>query len=171
MKKINLPMPKFYDDLIVGEQVYLTGYIYTARDAAHSKLFEMISSGEKLPIELNGACIYYAGPTPAKPGRAVGSCGPTTSKRMDKYAPAFYDLGVNCVIGKGPVSTEVKEAIIRNGAVYFAAVGGVGALLSRCMKSCEVVALNELLSEAIHKIYVEDMPVFVAITKKGNIFN
>jgi len=166
--KIDLPITE--NNLIVGEQVYLTGYIYTARDAAHAKLFDMLSIGEELPINLNGACIYYAGPTPAKPGRAVGSCGPTTSKRMDKYAPAFYDLGVSCVIGKGPVSKETEEAIIRNGAVYFVAVGGVGALLSRCMKSCEVVALDELLSEAIHKIYVEDMPVFVAITPKGSIF-
>ncbi len=172
MKRLTLPLPAFCSDITCGETVYLTGEILTARDAAHRVLYDMMKRGEQLPVDLQSATIYYAGPSPARPGQVIGSCGPTTSKRMNAFAPTFYERGVRCVIGKGPVSDETIQAIVANGATYFCAIGGVGALLAACVKQCSVVALPELLSEAVHKLYVEDMPVIAAITPNGdNIFN
>ncbi|MDO5560162.1 MAG: Fe-S-containing hydro-lyase [Oscillospiraceae bacterium] len=147
--------------LKIGDKVLLTGYVYTSRDAAHKRINEMLDKGEKLPYELEGAVIYYAGPTPAKPGQAIGSCGPTTSGRMDKFAPRFLDLGLAAMIGKGERNQEVREAIVRNKAVYFCAVGGAGALASKCIKSCEVIAFEDLGCESVKRLYFEDFPVVV----------
>jgi fumarate hydratase subunit beta len=154
--------------LRAGDYVYLSGIIYTARDAAHKRMYESLQKGETLPIELTDTMIYYMGPSPAREGRPIGSAGPTTSSRMDKYAPLLLDLGSGGMIGKGKRSQEVKEALVRNGAVYFAAVGGAGALLSRSILSSEVVAYGDLGTEAIRKLEVKDFPVIVVIDSKGN---
>lgn len=168
MKRLNLPLKKEeIEGLKAGDAVLLSGKIYTARDAAHKRLCEAIAAGEGLPLELKGACIYYAGPCPTPPGFAVGSCGPTTSKRMDAYAPTLYERGVQCVIGKGQVAPEVKKSIVRNGRVYFCATGGAGALIAQSVKRCKVVAYEELLAEAIHEFWVEDFPAVVAIDAAG----
>lgn len=151
-----------------GDRILLSGTIYTARDAAHKKLFEILDNGGNLPFELKGAVIYYAGPTPAKPGKAVGACGPTTSSRMDKFAPRLYDLGVYATIGKGERSQNVVDSIIRNKAVYFCAVGGAGALISKSIISAEEIAFCELGCESIKKLRVVDLPLIVAIDKNGN---
>lgn len=153
--------------LRAGDYVYLTGTIYTARDAAHKRMQETLHAGEALPISMDGNVIYYMGPSPARAGRPIGSAGPTTASRMDKYAPELLDLGLRGMIGKGRRSDAVKEAIVRNGAVYFAAVGGAGALLSKCIKTSEVVAYDDLGTEAIRKLYVEDFPVIVVIDSLG----
>lgn len=153
--------------LRVGDYVYLSGTIYTARDAAHKRMYEALEQGEKLPIEMNNNVIYYMGPSPAREGRAIGSAGPTTSSRMDKYAPSLLDLGLKGMIGKGKRSQTVKDAIVRNGAVYFAAVGGAGALLSRSIITSEVVAYDDLGTEAMRKLTVKDFPVIVVIDSKG----
>lgn len=153
--------------LRVGDYVYLSGTIYTARDAAHKRMYEALEQGEKLPIEMNNNVIYYMGPSPAREGRAIGSAGPTTSSRMDKYAPSLLDLGLKGMIGKGKRSQTVKDAIVRNGAVYFAAVGGAGALLSRSIITSEVVAHDDLGTEAIRKLTVKDFPVIVVIDSNG----
>ena len=159
------------EDLAVGEEILLSGTIYTARDAVHKKLVQMLDNNEKLPVELDGAAIYYAGPTPGKDGRAVGSCGPTTSSRMDPYTPRFLDLGVKCMIGKGERSQEVSESIVKNKAVYLCALGGAGALASKAIKECEVVAFEELGCESLKKMVIEYFPLIVAINCKGdNIF-
>lgn len=155
-------------ELCAGDYVYLTGTIYTARDAAHKRMQEALEAGEALPMELKNNVIYYMGPSPAREGRAIGSAGPTTASRMDKYTPALLDLGLKGMIGKGKRSQEVMEAIVRNGAVYFAAVGGAGALLSRSVTSSEVVAFDDLGTEAIRRLEVNNFPVIVVIDSRGN---
>ncbi|MCR5654676.1 MAG: Fe-S-containing hydro-lyase [Lachnospiraceae bacterium] len=155
------------DSLQAGDYVYLTGTIYTARDAAHKRMYEALENGEKLPFDVSGNIIYYMGPSPAREGRPIGSAGPTTASRMDKYAPKLLDLGLRGMIGKGKRTKEVHEAIVRNHAVYFAAVGGAGALLSKTIKSSEVIAYDDLGTEAIRKLQVEDFPVIVVIDKDG----
>jgi fumarate hydratase subunit beta len=154
--------------LRAGDYVYLTGTIYTARDAAHKRMYEALEKGESLPMPIKGSIIYYMGPSPAREGRPIGSAGPTTASRMDKYAPALLDLGLIGMIGKGKRSEAVREAIVRNGAVYFAAVGGAGALLSKSIKESEVIAYDDLGTEAIRKLEVENFPVIVVIDSTGN---
>ena len=151
-----------------GDYVYLTGTIYTARDAAHKRMYEALEKGEPLPMEMKDNVIYYMGPSPARQGRPIGSAGPTTASRMDKYAPSLLDLGLKGMVGKGKRSQAVKDAIVRNGAVYFAAVGGAGALLSKSILSSEVIAYDDLGTEAIRKLEVKDFPVIVVIDSLGN---
>ena len=153
--------------LQAGDYVYITGTIYTARDAAHLRMDQTLDRGEKLPIEMEGNVIYYMGPTPAREGRPIGSAGPTTASRMDKYAPRLLDLGLTGMIGKGKRTKEVTDAIVRNGAVFFAAVGGAGALLSKCIKKAEVIAYDDLGTEAIRRLEVENFPVIVVIDSQG----
>lgn len=155
-------------DLKAGDYVYITGTIYTARDAAHKRMYEALEAKEQLPIAMQDNVIYYMGPSPAREGRPIGSAGPTTASRMDKYAPALMDLGLKGMIGKGKRSQAVKDAIVRNKAVYFAAIGGAGALLSQRIKKSEVVAYDDLGTEAIRKLEVEDFPVIVVIDSEGN---
>ncbi len=147
--------------LKAGDQVLLTGVVYTARDAAHKRLIALIKEGKDLPIDLRGQVIYYVGPAPAKPGDPIGSAGPTTSMRMDPYAPTLMEHGMKGMIGKGMRSKEVRDAMVRRRAVYFAAVGGAAALVAKRIKSAEVVAYEDLGPEAIRKLYVEDLPLFV----------
>ncbi len=156
------------ESLRAGDYVYITGIIYTARDAAHKRMYEALEKGETLPMDMKNNLIYYMGPSPAREGRPIGSAGPTTSSRMDKYAPALLDLGLVGMIGKGKRSEAVKDAIVRNNAVYFAAVGGAGALLSQSIKSSEVIAYDDLGTEAIRKLEVQDFPVIVVIDCQGN---
>ena len=156
-----------YTSLSVGDSILLTGRIYTARDAAHKKLFELLDRGEELPFEISGASIYYAGPTPAKDGMAVGSCGPTTSGRMDRFAPRLLDLGLSAMIGKGKRSKEVIDAIVRNGACYLCATGGAGALIAKCVKSAKEIAFPELGCESIKELWVDNLPLFVGIDHSG----
>lgn len=153
--------------LRAGDYVYITGTIYTARDAAHKRMFEALEKGGKLPIDLNNNIIYYMGPSPAREGRPIGSAGPTTSSRMDKYTPSLLDLGLKGMIGKGKRNEAVKEAIVRNGAVYFAAVGGAGALLSKRILKSEIIAYDDLGTEAVRKLEVENFPVIVVIDSDG----
>lgn len=168
-KKIQVPLLKEdIDELRAGDYVYLTGTIYTARDAAHKRMYDSMKKGEELPIELNGNVLYYLGPSPAREGQVIGSAGPTTSSRMDKYTPDMLDAGLKGMVGKGKRSKEVIEAMKRNGAVYFAAVGGAGALLAQCIKEAEVVAYDDLGTEAIRCLHIEDLPVIVVIDKEGN---
>ncbi len=168
-KYINVPLcQEDASSLHAGDYVYLTGTIYTARDAAHKRMYETLEAGNDLPISIENNVIYYMGPSPAREGRAIGSAGPTTSSRMDKYAPSLMDLGLKGMIGKGKRSREVTEAIIRNKAVYFAAVGGAGALLSRSITSSEVIAYDDLGTEAIRKLTVKNFPVIVVIDTEGN---
>ncbi len=155
-------------NLQAGDYVYITGTIYTARDAAHKRLAEALRASEKLPLEMDHNIIYYMGPSPARKGRVIGSAGPTTSSRMDKYAPDLLDLGLKGMIGKGKRSKEVIDAMVRNKAVYFAAIGGAGALLSKRILSSEVIAYEDLGTEAIHRLEVENFPVIVVIDSKGN---
>lgn len=155
-------------ELKVGDYVYISGTIYTARDAAHKRMFEALQNGEALPIEMENNIIYYMGPSPARDGRPIGSAGPTTSSRMDKYTPSLLDLGLVGMIGKGKRSPEVKDALVRNGAVYFAAVGGAGALLSKAITASEVVAYDDLGTEAIRKLTVQDFPAIVVMDCEGN---
>lgn len=155
-------------ELRAGDYVFITGTIYTARDAAHKRMKEALEAGESLPFDVNGNVIYYMGPSPAREGRPIGSAGPTTASRMDRYAPELLDLGLKCMIGKGKRTQEVKDAIVRNGAVYFAAVGGAGALLSQRIKSSEVIAYEDLGTEAVRKLEVENFPVIVVIDSQGN---
>lgn len=154
--------------LSAGDYVYITGTIYTARDAAHKRMDEALKNSEALPLDLENNIIYYLGPSPAREGRPIGSAGPTTASRMDKYTPALLDLGLRGMIGKGKRSDDVKEAIVRNNAVYFAAVGGAGALLAQSIKSSEVIAYDDLGTEAIRKLEVENFPVIVVIDAEGN---
>lgn len=166
---INAPLSK--EDaakLKSGDYVYITGTIYTARDAAHKRMYEALQDKQSLPMDMKNNIIYYMGPSPAREGRPIGSAGPTTASRMDKYAPDLLDLGLQGMIGKGKRSEAVKDAIIRNGAVYFAAVGGAGALLSKSILSSEVIAYDDLGTEAIRKLEVKDFPVIVVIDKDGN---
>lgn len=155
-------------DLKIGDYVYITGTIYVARDAAHKRMTEALDAGKELPINIKDATIYYMGPSPAREGRPIGSAGPTTATRMDKYAPRLLDLGQKAMIGKGKRSREVIDAIVRNKAVYFAAVGGAGALLSKCIKKSETVCYEDLGAEALLKLYVENFPVIVVIDSEGN---
>lgn len=154
--------------LRVGDYVYLTGTIYTARDAAHKRMYEALEKGEDLPLDIRDNVIYYMGPSPAREGKVIGSAGPTTASRMDKYAPALLDMGLRGMIGKGKRRQTVKEAVMRNGAVYFAAIGGAGALLSRCIIASEVIAYEDLDTEAIRKLEVRDFPVIVVMDAMGN---
>lgn len=151
-----------------GDYVYITGTIYVARDAAHKRMIEALDRGEELPIDIKDSTIYYMGPSPAREGRPIGSAGPTTASRMDKYAPTLLDLGEKAMIGKGKRTKEVVDAIIRNKAVYFAAIGGAGALLSKCITKSEVICYDDLGAEAIRKIEVENFPVIVVIDREGN---
>lgn len=154
--------------LRAGDRVLLTGTVYTARDAAHKRLITALDSGQALPFPLAGAVIYYAGPTPAQQGMAVGSCGPTTSGRMDPFAPRLLDLGLRAMIGKGDRDDAVVEAMVRNGAVYFAAVGGAGALIARCIRQSQVIAFDDLGCESVKRMEVQDLPLTVAIDSRGN---
>ena len=154
--------------LKAGDLVKITGHIYVARDAAHRRIFELIKKGQNLPIELKGQIIFYAGPTPAKPGYTCGSVGPTTSYRMDPYTPPLLDRGLKGMIGKGLRSKEVIESIKKNKAIYFAAVGGTAALIARRVKKSEIIAYEDLGAEAIHKFYVEDFPAIVVVDSAGN---
>ena len=168
MKKLTLPISKTnIKELKAGDSVFLNGEILTARDSAHKRIFALLDGGEKLPFELQGAVIYYAGPCPAKPDRASGSCGPTTSSRMDAFAPRLIDLGLGAIIGKGEMCGEVREAIKRNDCVYFAAIGGAGALYGNCIKKSECIAFDDLLSEAVYKLEVENFPAVVAYDAFG----
>lgn len=169
MTKISLPFPiEERKALRAGQTVFLSGVIYTARDAAHKRLCEMIEKGEPLPIGLLGSAIYYAGPCPTKPGQVIGSCGPTSAIRMDAYAPLLFDCGVAFTIAKGPVSEDVRQAIARNGAAYLCAAGGAGALISKCVRAAETVAFEDLGTESIKKLTVADMPLIVGIDSSGN---
>lgn len=168
-KHIQTPLTEeISKDLKAGDYVYITGTIYTARDAAHKRMQEVLDAGENLPIAMKDNIIYYMGPSPAREGRPIGSAGPTTASRMDKYAPGLLDLGLKGMIGKGKRSQEVLDAIVRNKAVYFAAVGGAGALLSKAIISSEVVAYDDLGTEAIRKLEVVDFPVIVVADAEGN---
>ena len=163
MKKITLPLTKQdITALKVGDCVLISGTVLTARDNAHKKIFELLDKNKKLPIEIKDSVIYYAGPCPAKPEMASGSCGPTTSSRMNSYAPRLLDLGLGAIIGKGEMSEEVRSAIKRNKSVYFSAIGGAGALYSNCIKRSECIAFADLLSEAIYKLEVVDFPAVIA---------
>lgn len=167
-KHINVPFASSIStSLKAGDYVYLTGTIYTARDAAHKRMYEALKKGEELPFDVKNNTIYYMGPSPAREGRPIGSAGPTTASRMDKYAPALLDLGLIGMIGKGKRNKAVHEAIVRDNAVYFAAVGGAGALLSKCITSSEVIAYDDLGTEAIRKLTVKDFPVIVVIDSEG----
>lgn len=168
-RQITVPFDKeVAKTLNSGDYVYLTGTIYTARDAAHKRMYEALQKGEELPFDVKNHVIYYMGPSPAREGRPIGSAGPTTASRMDKYAPTLLDLGQIGMIGKGKRSEEVRQAVVRNGAVYFAAVGGAGALLSKSITASEVIAYDDLGTEAIRKLEVKDFPVIVVIDSKGN---
>ena len=162
-KRINTPLTdEVVESLKAGDKVLITGYIYTARDAAHKRMVEALQRGESLPVDLEGQIIYYVGPTPPKPGQVIGSAGPTTAIRMDKYVEPLLKLGIKGMIGKGYRSPQVKELLKKYKAVYFAAVGGVATLLQKHIKSSELVAYEDLGTEAIRKLYVEDFPVIVA---------
>lgn len=168
-KYINAPISDEDAKMLrAGDYVYITGTIYTARDAAHKRMAEALAAGKELPLDMKNNIIYYMGPSPAREGRPIGSAGPTTASRMDKYAPDLLDLGLKGMIGKGKRSQAVKDAIVRNNAVYFAAVGGAGALLSQRIKSSEVIAYDDLGTEAIRKLEVEKFPVIVVIDSEGN---
>ncbi len=168
-KKITLPLTEeTIRDLKAGDSVLITGSMLTGRDAAHKRLFELIEKGEPLPVDISGEIIYYVGPAPAKPGHAVGPAGPTSSYRMDKYAPALLDRGLKGMIGKGKRSPEVVASMVKNGCVYFAAIGGAAALISRSIKKIETLCYEDLGTEAIYRFYVEDFPAIVAIDAEGN---
>lgn len=168
-KRITTPITEeITKDLKAGDYVYITGTIYVARDAAHKRMMEALEQKKGLPIDIENATIYYMGPSPARKGRPIGSAGPTTASRMDKYAPTLLDLGQKAMIGKGKRTEEVREAIMRNHAVYFAAIGGAGALLSKCITKSEVICYEDLGAEAIRKLEVEDFPVIVVMDSEGN---
>jgi fumarate hydratase subunit beta len=168
MKKINSPLnPETIASLAAGDMAALSGVIYTARDQAHRRFIELLESGDPLPVDLRGQTVFYAGPAPAKPGAVIGSIGPTTASRMDGHTPALLDYGVRGMIGKGPRSLEVKEAIVRNRAVYFVSTGGAAAYLSKFVAAAEVVAFADLGPEAVYRLEVVDWPVVVGIDSKG----
>lgn len=169
IKKVTTPLDEeVIINLRAGDSVSITGYIYTGRDAAHKRLIELIENGQELPIKLKGQIIYYVGPAPAKPGYPCGSAGPTTSYRMDPYTPALLDRGLKGMIGKGLRSQEVIDSMKKNKVVYFGAVGGVAALIARSIKKSEVIAYEDLGTEAIHRYYIEDFPAIVVIDAYGN---
>lgn len=168
-KKITLPLTKeLARSLKAGDRVLLTGTVYTSRDAGHKRICEALAKGEKLPFDPTDATIYYVGPTPAKPGQVIGSAGPTTSGRMDAYAPTMMKVGARGMIGKGARLPEVIEAMKKHSGVYFGAIGGAGALLSKCIKSSKLIAYEDLGAEALRELYVEDMPLTVIIDSEGN---
>lgn len=168
-KRINLPITReIVKDIKAGDACLLSGVIYTARDAAHKRLVELAEKGEPLPFDIKDATIYYVGPTPAKPGAVIGSAGPTTSYRMDAYSPTLIALGETGMIGKGKRGPEVVEAMKKYGAVYFAAIGGAGALLSSCIKKADIVCYEDLGAEAVRRLEVEDLPVVAVIDCEGN---
>ncbi len=168
-KYVNAPLTEgAAAELRAGDYVYLSGTIYTARDAAHKRMYEALERGEQLPFAMENNVIYYMGPSPARPGKPIGSAGPTTSGRMDKYTPTLLDLGLKGMIGKGKRNQAVRDAIVRNGAVYFAAVGGAGALLSQSILSSEVIAYEDLGTEAIRRLEVKHFPVIVVMDAQGN---
>lgn len=168
-KKITLPLtPELAKTLKAGDQVLVTGTIYTSRDAGHKRMCEALARGEQLPFNPENATIYYVGPTPAKPGQVIGSAGPTTSGRMDAYAPTMMSVGARGMIGKGARLPEVVEAMKKYSGVYFGAIGGAGALLARCIKKCELIAYEDLGAEALRELYIEDMPLVVIIDSEGN---
>lgn len=168
-KHISVPFDKTVSEtLSAGDYVYLSGTVYVARDAAHKRMTEALGRGEELPFDITDQTIYYMGPSPARSGNVIGSAGPTTASRMDKYAPTLMDLGLTGMIGKGKRSETVKEAMIRNRVTYFAAVGGAGALLSKCITSSEVIAYDDLGTEAIRKLTIKDFPVIVVMDCNGN---
>ncbi|MDD6276339.1 MAG: FumA C-terminus/TtdB family hydratase beta subunit [Clostridia bacterium] len=165
-------LPEKAEQLRAGDRVLLSGVVYTSRDAAHKRIVQMIEKGEALPFDLKGACIYYAGPTPAPDGLPIGSCGPTTSGRMDPYAPTLLDRGLTAMIGKGGRNDEVCRAIERNKAVYLCAIGGAGALAAKCVKSCEEIAFFDLGCESVKRIVIKDFPLVVGIDcHSGNMFH
>ena len=169
IKKITLPLTKeLARTLKAGDSVLLTGTIYTSRDAGHKRMCEALARGEELPFDPTDATIYYVGPSPAKPGQVIGSAGPTTSGRMDAYAPTMMSVGARGMIGKGARLPEVIEAMKEHSGVYFGAIGGAGALLAKCIKKCELIAYEDLGAEALRKLYVEDMPLVVIIDSEGN---
>lgn len=168
---IHLKTPLSADDiknLQAGDQVQLSGVIYTARDAAHKRFMELLDAGQPLPFDIRDQVIYFAGPAPAAPGEVIGSCGPTSSYRMDAYSPRLLDLGLRAMIGKGERNQEVKDAIVRNHGIYFGAIGGVGAMISACIKKCDVIAFDDLGTEAVRRLEVENMPLTVLIDARGN---
>lgn len=168
MKKLNLPLSKKdIQSLKAGDSVLISGTILTARDCAHKRIFGLLDSCSPLPFEIKDAVIYYAGPCPAKPNKASGSCGPTTSARMDVFAPRLLDLGLGAIIGKGEMCNEVREALKRNSSVYFAAIGGAGALYGNAIKKSECIAFPDLLSEAVYELEVENFPAIVAYDCHG----
>lgn len=168
-KKINTP---FTDEIIkslkMGDMLYISGIIYTARDAAHKKMCELIDENKPLPFDFEGATIYYAGPCPAKPGKPIGSVGPTTSGRMDLYSPKLIEKGLKVMIGKGLRNDEVIESIVKHCGIYLAAIGGAAALMAKCVKTVEIIAFEELGTEAVRRMEVENLPVIVAIDANGN---
>lgn len=169
--KITTPLTKEkLKALKAGDSVLLSGYVYTARDAAHKRLVELLNDGKELPFDIENQVIYYVGPTPAKEGRPIGSAGPTTSYRMDSYSPALIEKGLTGMIGKGYRGEGVVNSIKSNGAIYFVAIGGAAALIGKCVKSAEIIAYEDLGSEAIRKLYVEDLPLIVVIDAEGNDF-
>ena len=172
MKKIILPItPEQIKDLKAGDRVLASGYLYTARDAAHKRMYELLQHGKSLPVDLDGQTIYYVGAAPAKPGYAVGPCGPTSSYRMDKYTPSLLDLGLKVMIGKGRRSDEVIDSIKKNGAVYLAAIGGAAALIAKSITKAELICYEDLGTEAIYRYEVHDMPLIVAIDcYGGNVY-
>ena len=155
------------EKLNAGDRVILSGTIYTARDAAHKRIFGLLDEGKPLPFALKDAIIYYAGPTPAQQGMAVGACGPTTASRMNAFAPRLLDLGLGAIIGKGEMSSEVAEALIRNKACFFAAVGGAGALIAKCIQKAEVIAFDDLGCESIKRMTISELPLTVALDCHG----
>ena len=168
-RKITLPLTEeLAKTLHAGDSVLVTGTIYTSRDAGHKRMCESLAKGEKIPFDPKDATIYYVGPTPAKPGKVIGSAGPTTSGRMDAYAPTMMSVGARGMIGKGARLPEVVEAMKKYSGVYFGAIGGAGALLAKCIKKAELIAFEDLGAEALRKLYVEDMPLVVIIDSEGN---
>ena len=155
------------DKLVCGEEILLSGVVYTARDAAHKRIRALIEEGKPLPFELKNATVYYAGPTPEKSGMPIGSCGPTTSTRMDVFVPEFMDLGLKCMIGKGNRSQPVIDAIVRNKGVYLCAIGGAGALAARCVKKLDIIAFEDLGCESVKRLEIENFPLFVGIDSQG----
>ena len=160
-------LPGLRRALRIGDRVILSGTIYTARDAAHKRIFALLDEGKQPPFPLRDALIYYAGPTPAQQGMAVGACGPTTSSRMNAFAPRLLDLGLGGIIGKGEMDSQVREALVRNGVCYFAAVGGAGALIAKCIQEAEVIAFDDLGCESVKRMRVENLPLTVAMDSTG----
>lgn len=166
--KLHSPFNQDFSNICIGDTVFISGYIYTGRDAAHKRLYDLTLAGNPLPFDIKDQAIYYVGPCPAKPGEIIGPCGPTTSGRVDKFTPLFLDMGLKVMIGKGFRSPDVIKSIIKNNCLYLAATGGAGALLSKCVKKSEIIAFDDLGTEAIYRLYVEDFPTIAAIDSMGN---